>query len=183
MQTSVFRYVGRKRLRRDIVQRVTGRIKYAADITPNKTLYAALLHSPYPNCIVKTVDTKKAEELNGVVAVLTPFNVPQHRFGRTFSPVPWKVIKDRRIIDKRQRFAGDIVAAVAAISPEKAFDALDLIEVDYHVLDYVDSVDNALKADAPLVHEEVEIGDTVKKLDSNIGWEEGRSICKNSQDL
>ncbi len=181
LQTSTFRYIGRERLRRDAVQKVTGRIKYAADITPDKTLYAALLHSPYPNCIVKTIDTKRAEELNGVVAILTPFNVPQHRFGRTFSPVPWKVIKDRRMIDKRQRFAGDIVAAVAATSPEKAFDALDLIEVDYHPLDYVDSADDALKPDAPLVHEEVEIGNTVKKLDSNIGYSDVIEVGKREE--
>jgi len=181
LQGTVFTYIGKRRLRRDIIQRVTGRIKYTADIQPAKTLYAALLHSPYPSCIVKNIDVKRAEALNGVAAVLTPFNVPQHRFGRTFSPVPWKVIKDRKILDVRQRFAGDIVAAVAADSPEKALDALDLIEVDYEALDYVASVEEALRPDAPLVHEEVELGGSVKKMVSNIGFSEVVEIGSRSE--
>ncbi|MEM0440896.1 MAG: xanthine dehydrogenase family protein molybdopterin-binding subunit [Candidatus Caldarchaeum sp.] len=169
MQTSL-KYVGKDWPRRDAIQRVTGRTKYTADILPGKALYAALLHSPYPHAVVKHVDASKALKMNGVKAVLTPFNVPQHRFGRTFSPVPWKVIQDRRLIDSVQRFAGDIVAAVAAETPETAMDAVEAIEVDYEVLEYVDSAPKALEPDAPLVHTEIEVGGVVKKLTSNVGY-------------
>ena len=170
MSSDTMRYIGVPRKRSDAVHRVTGRLKYVADIQHKGALYAALLHSPYPNCIVKRIDDRRARALKGVAEVLTPFNVPAHRFGRTFSPVPWKVIKDRRILDVRQRFVGDIVAAVAADSPETAYDALELLEVDYEVLDYVDSVEEALKNDAPLVHAEVEVGEEVKQLNSNVGY-------------
>ncbi|MCX8200590.1 MAG: xanthine dehydrogenase family protein molybdopterin-binding subunit [Candidatus Caldarchaeum sp.] len=164
------RYVGKDMPRRDAVQRVTGRTKYTADITFGKTLHASLLHSPYPHAVVKRVDASKALKMPGVVHVLTPFNTPQHRFGRTFSPVPWKVIQDRKIIDPVQRFAGDIVAAVAAETPETAADAVELIEVDYEPLDYVDSAEKALHPDAPLVHDEIEVGGSVRKLSSNVGF-------------
>ncbi|MDJ0272274.1 MAG: xanthine dehydrogenase family protein molybdopterin-binding subunit [Candidatus Caldarchaeum sp.] len=166
----MLKYVAKDRPRRDAVYRVTGRIKYTADIQPAKPLHAALLHSPYPHAVVKQIDVSKALKTPGVATVLTPFNVPQHRFGRTFSPVPWKVICDRKIIDRVQRFAGDIVAAVAADSPETAYDAVEKIEVDYEVLDYVDSAEKALQPDAPLVHDEIEVGGAVKKLESNIGF-------------
>jgi len=166
----MLKYVAKDRPRRDAVHRVTGRIKYTADIQPAKPLHAALLHSPYPHAVVKQIDVSKALKTPGVATVLTPFNVPQHRFGRTFSPVPWKVICDRKIIDRVQRFAGDIVAAVAADSPETAYDAVEKIEVDYEVLDYVDSAEKALQPDAPLVHDEIEVGGAVKKLESNIGF-------------
>ncbi|MEM0383985.1 MAG: xanthine dehydrogenase family protein molybdopterin-binding subunit [Candidatus Caldarchaeum sp.] len=177
----LLQHVGSTRLRRDTLQRVSGRIKYVADIQPSKALHAALLHSPYPNCVVKKIDVSRAQALPGVAAVLTPFNVPQHRFGRTFSPVPWKVIRDRRIIEPRQRFAGDIVAAVAADSPEKAFDALDRVEVDYEVLDYVDSAADAMKKDAPLVHDEIEVGDAVKKMTSNIGYSDVMEVGRKNE--
>ncbi|MDW7977540.1 MAG: xanthine dehydrogenase family protein molybdopterin-binding subunit [Candidatus Caldarchaeum sp.] len=173
--------VGRSRLRRDIVERVSGRVKYVADIQPAKTLHAALLHSPYPHCIVRKIETRRAEALKGVAAVLTPFNVPHHRFGRTFSPVPWKVIRDRRVIDARQRFAGDIVAAVAADSLETALDAVDLIEVDYETLEYVDSAEKALQRDAPLVHDEVEVGNSVKKMNSNVGYSDVMEVGRRNE--
>lgn len=164
------KYIGRDAPRRDAVQRVTGRLKYTADLHLGKALYASLLHSPYPHAVVKQVDASQALKKSGVIHVLTPFNVPQHKFGRTFSPVPWKVIQDRKIIDRVQRFAGDIVAAVAAETPETAADAVELIYVDYEPLDYVDSAEKALQPDAPLVHDEIIVGGTVRKLSSNVGF-------------
>lgn len=176
------RYVGKERKRRDVEERVTGRIRYTCDMKPERTLYAALLHSPYPNCIVKRIDVERVRALDGVT-VLTPFDVPTHRFGRTFSPVPWKVIRDRRIIDVHQRFVGDIVAAVAAPSLEEAYDALELIHVDYEVLDYVDSAEKAIQPDAPLVHDEIEVGSEVRKMTSNVGYRETMEIGSRDQAL
>jgi CO/xanthine dehydrogenase Mo-binding subunit len=181
MSSQTTRYIGVPRKRADAVHRLTGRLKYVADIQPKGTLYAALLHSPYPNCIVKRIDDSRARALSGVVEVLTPFNVPAHRFGRTFSPVPWKVIRDRRILDVRQRFVGDIVAAVAATSPETAYDAVELLDVDYAVLDYVDSAEEALKKDAPLVHDEIEVGKEVKRLNSNVGYSDVMEVGRKNE--
>jgi len=163
-------YVGRPHLRRDTFLKVQGGVKYVSDMVFQGALYLRLLGSPYPHARVKRVDYERALRVKGVVDVLTPFNVPQRLFGRTFSPVPWKVPQDRRILDQTLRFVGDPVVAVVAESPETAEDAVERVEVEYQELEAVLSADKALEADAPLVHEEVVLGDRLVALKDNVGY-------------
>src|SRR5947208_15347460 len=71
-----FTEIGRSRRRVDGLQRVTGRARYTQDVYLPGMLYARVLRSPYPRARVRRIDTKKAEALPGVRALLHPFNAP-----------------------------------------------------------------------------------------------------------
>jgi len=104
--------------------KVLGRAQYAGDIKVAGMLHGKVLRSPYPSARIVRIDTTAALALPGVKVVLTGEDAPQTRWGVHH--------KERHILAKgRVRFAGEEVAAVAAVSEEIARDALDLIEVEY----------------------------------------------------
>ena len=125
--------------------KVLGRAQYAGDLKWPGMLHGKVLRSPYPHARIVRIDTSAAQALPGVRAVLT---------GRNSSAVPWGVHhKERRTLALDEvRFAGEEVAAVAAISEEIARDALDLIEVEYEELPAILSPQDAVQADAPGIH-------------------------------
>jgi len=168
---SKLRYIGKDIVREDAYRRVRGQIKFLDDMRFRDALYAKVLRSPVPHAVVKEVDVSDALRMPGVVAALTPFNAPRHRFGRTFSPIPQVVPRDRRIIDTKVRYVGDPVAAVAAVDEATAEEALERIGVEYGELPAVFSSDAAYEPDAPLVHNEVEIGDATVKIERNVGYQ------------
>jgi CO/xanthine dehydrogenase Mo-binding subunit len=112
----------------DAVQMVTGRARYCVDFKVPGMLHAKLLRSPYPHAKITRIDTSKARNLPGVRLVLTGKDAPPKRFGL--------ILRDQCILarDKRVRFVGEPVAAVAADTLEIAEEALKLIEVDYEEL-------------------------------------------------
>ena len=135
----------------DAHERVTGSIDYVLNFQLPGMLVGKLLHSPHPHARVLNVDTSRAEALPGVVAVLSRNDlIDQDRFFPYFGPV----IRDQAIvaIDK-VRFAGDIVAAVAAVNADVAQEALDLIEVTYEELPSVTDEMQAMEPGAPILHE------------------------------
>ena len=101
-----------------------------------------------------------ARALPGVITVVTAGDVPGvNRYGRA--------LKDQRVLaDGRVRQIGDAVAAVAAISPETAAEALSLIRVTYRVLPAILDPEEALKDGAPLIHDS---GNLVAKKESHRG--------------
>ena len=125
--------------------KVLGRAQYAGDLKWPGMLHGKVLRSPYPHARIVRIDTTAAQALPGVRAVLT---------GRNSSAVPWGVHhKERRTLALDQvRFAGEEVAAVAAISEDIARDALDLIEVEYEELPAILSPQHAVQADATGIH-------------------------------
>lgn len=131
--------------RQDGKDKVTGLGRYTADLemtglTHCKFKYAGIAHGR-----ITRIDTSKAEALPGVFAVVTHADVPDVTHGG--------YIEDRRLFCKDVvRFEGDIVAAVAATTPEIAERAVQLIEVDYEALPIVNDPEASLAAGAPLVH-------------------------------
>jgi CO/xanthine dehydrogenase Mo-binding subunit len=172
LQKEALRYIGKDLPRADAFVKVTGELKYVDDIKIEGMLYGKVLRSPVPHAIVKKVDITEATKLPGVVVVITPFDVPKHRFTRHFTYVPWKEIRDRRILDTKVRFVGDPVAAVAAVDPYTAEEAVEKIHVDYQELPAVFSAQESLQPDAPLIHEIIEVGGEVRKLENNIPYTE-----------
>lgn len=166
------RYVGKDLPRQDSLYKVLGSQEYVDDMKFDGLLYGKVLRSPLPHADVVNVDVSDAAKLPGVKAIITPFNVPTHRFTRHFTYVPWKEIRDRRLLDTRVRFVGDPVAAVAATDPHLAEEAISKIRVDYRELPAVLSADESLRRDAPLIHEEIEVGGQIKKLENNIPYSE-----------
>src|SRR5512136_1011301 len=132
--------------------KVTGEAAYAIDIALPNMLYGKLLRSPYPHAKILSIDTSKALELPGVKCIITGKDTPGGKWGL------WRRFRElsdqQALATDKVRFIGDPVAAVAATTEEIAEKALDLIEVDYEVLPAVFDPIEALKDDAPTVHDE-----------------------------
>jgi len=138
--------VGKRIPKLDAVDKATGRIRYIQDIKLPGMLYGKILYSKYPHAKIVHIDTSKAKKLNGVRSVLTGEDIPVIKLG---------VYKDNRPLKAGiVRSYRDEVAAVAATDPEIADEAIDLIEVAYEAIPGVFDPEEAMKEDAPLVHEE-----------------------------
>ncbi len=146
-----FKSVGTRPVRPDGVDKVTGRARYGADFNMPGQLVGRVLRSPHAHAKIKKIDTSKAEKLKGVKAVVTAADLPDLTNGNTemFDILDNCMARDSAYYD------GHAVAAVAAIDAKTAREALKLIKVQYKVLPHVTDVDEAVKPDAPLVHEHV----------------------------
>lgn len=137
----------------DASERVTGGVEYVLNLEVPNMLCGKVLRSPFPHARIVSIDTREAEQLAGVVAVLTGAELRDNPEVRArFGPV----YRDQGIlaIDK-VRFVGDPVVAVAAVDKDAVDAALELIYVEYEELPAVLDLDAALAPDAPLVHETV----------------------------
>jgi len=131
----------------DAPAKVTGLGKYTDDLVVPGMLYGKILHSPHPHARIRAMDTSKAEALPGVKAVATGRDAPN-----SYGILP--IGHDERVfaLDK-VRYIGDNVAAVAAISPEIAEQALELIEVDYERLPAWFDPLESMQATSDWIHE------------------------------
>jgi CO/xanthine dehydrogenase Mo-binding subunit len=139
--------LGRSLPRIDAYERVSGSAVYPSDVLMPNMLYGAVLRCPHPHALVKGVDTRKAETLPGVRAVISA-STPE-------ADLSWPYSREMsgKLFDPHCRFEGEAVAAVAAETPYQARDALAVIMVDYEVKPFVEDERRALDPDAPLVHE------------------------------
>ncbi len=126
-------------------EKVTGRAKFVDDM--DAELFVKILESPHPHAMVKDIDTSRAEELEGVKAVLTHRNVPEKQ-------IQFTCHRACLAMDQHLRYVGDYVAAVAATSEAIAEEALELIHVEYDLLPAVFDPEDALKPGAPKLYEE-----------------------------
>jgi xanthine dehydrogenase molybdenum-binding subunit len=148
------RHVGKETPRPDAGDKVAGRTNYIHDLTRPGMLYGKIKFSEHAHARIKNIDTSKAERLPGVRAVITAYDTPQIRIG---------FLRDNFALKKdKVRHFRDEVAAVAAIDPDIAAEAVDLIEVEYEPLPAVFTPDQALVDGAPLVHEVDSRGRPVK---------------------
>ena len=143
-----YKIIGRSERRVDAWGKVTGKAKNAEDYNVAHQLWGKVLHSKYPHAKILRIDTTKAEQLPGVEAVLTAKDIPGAKeFG--------VVVKNQAILaEDRVRYLGDGVAIVAAQSKETAEQALMCIEVEYEQLPVVSDPEEALKSDAPIIHDD-----------------------------
>jgi CO/xanthine dehydrogenase Mo-binding subunit len=137
---------------------VTGGAKFGADINMAGLLHGKILRSPHAHARVRSIDTSRAEALPGVAAVATAKDFPiiQDR-SIDFSDIRGnaRVAAENVLANDTVFYVGHAVAAVAATSPHVAEQALSLIEVDYEVLPAVLTLHDALKEDAPLLHDDM----------------------------
>jgi aerobic carbon-monoxide dehydrogenase large subunit len=139
---------------------------YVDDIVLPGMLHLAMLRSPIPHGRIVSIDTSAAEAVPGVVAVLT--GAALDGYGLAWMPTLSGDTQAVLATDK-VRFQGQEVAAVVAESPYIAYDALDLIDVEYDALPPVLSPQQALADDAPLIRDDKE-GQTDNRCYS---WEAG----------
>jgi carbon-monoxide dehydrogenase large subunit len=141
-----FYAVGKSVSRVDALAKVIGQATYTADVMLTGMLHGKALRSPYPHARIVRIDTRRAEALHGVKAVVTAQDVPDILIGLNLRDVPI-------LARERARFAGEKVAAVAAVDEETALEAVNLIEVDYEELPALTDVEEAMKEGSPLIHE------------------------------
>jgi len=155
--------IGKRVPKADAYEKVTGKAIYIQDLKLPGLLYGKILYSKHPHAKILRIDTTKAEKLPGVRAVLTGYNIPSIKFGFYKDNVPLKRDKVRSYRDE--------VAAVAAISPEIAEEAIDLIGVEYEILPGIFDPEEAMREGAPLIHEDhVNLKDKKPTNVLNLPW-------------
>ena len=136
--------VGQSVERLDAVKKVTGTAQFADDIRFSRPLYAQVKRSPYAHAKILSIDTSKAEALEGVRCVIT---------GECYKKRSGLYLEDKNFLAVgTAKFRGEPVAAVAAESLEIAEEACRLIEVEYEELPAVFDALDGMKPDAPLIH-------------------------------
>ena len=150
-------FIGANVRRLDAPSKVSGRIKYAADMNMTDMLQMQVLRSPYPHARIKSIDVTEAEALEGVACVITAKDVPgKDGFG--------VFVHDQPIMAREKvRYVGEAVAAVAAEDLLIARRALSKIKVVYEELPGVYDPEEALKKNAPKIHDYA-VGNVVKHI-------------------
>ena len=151
-------YVGTRTIRPDGVDKVTGRARFGADFNLPGQLIGRVLRSPHPHARIISIDTSKAEALPGVKAIVTRDDFPDQ--SSEFIPAGEMMMNYRDVVRnvmarEKALYEGHPVAAVAATSVAIARRALKLIDVKYEVLPHVIDVLEAMRPDAPLLHEDL----------------------------
>ncbi|HLF29798.1 MAG TPA: molybdopterin cofactor-binding domain-containing protein, partial [Xanthomonadales bacterium] len=155
---TAMKVVGQSVLRPDAHEKVLGGKGFPVNVTLPGMLHGKLLRSPYPYARIVKIDASRAEKMPGVKAVLLPDDVPKKKFCPVYF-VPTlapSMVQDMLIMSDTVRYAGQPVAAVAAVSAEIAEEALHLIDVEYENLDAVFDAHSAMADGAPRLHEEAE---------------------------
>lgn len=143
-----FSYIRKATERQEAPDKVQGRSVYAGDIYLPGMLHGAALRSPFPHARIVKIDKAAALTRPGVKAVLTAADLPRRRIGGR--------IKDQPLLaEDMVRFVGERVAVVAAEDEATARQAAELIRVEYEPLPAVFDIPEAMKHDAPAVHEDL----------------------------
>ena len=139
--------IGKRLPRVDAYDRVSGSAIFPSDTSLPDMLYGAILRCPHAHAKVLNVDTREAEKMPGVRAVITA-NTPG-------ANVDWPYLKGfkTKLFDPICRHEGEEVAAVAAETPYQAWDAIKAIKVKYETLPFVVDEQKALESGAPVIHQ------------------------------
>jgi 4-hydroxybenzoyl-CoA reductase subunit alpha len=160
---AAFKVVGKPFRKVDARSKCVGATKFADDITLPRMLYCKILRSHVPHALIKSVDTSKAEALPGVHAVITGKDLP----------VPYGILPvsqdEHPLCTDKVRFIGDPVAAVAAVDEDTAFEAMNLIEVEYEPLATVASIEEAVEVSEPRIHTYGDHGNIHKNVHLEFG--------------
>jgi len=140
--------IGSSYTRVDAEEKVAGGAVYAEDVQLPRMIYGVVVRSPHPHARISSIDTTEAEQMPGVRAVVTGRDLEMGYYGID--------LQDQQMfaLDK-VRFVGEPVAAVAAATPDQAKEAAGRVHIEYEELAAVFDGEQALAADAPLVHDDV----------------------------
>ncbi|MBW3656256.1 MAG: xanthine dehydrogenase family protein molybdopterin-binding subunit, partial [Gemmatimonadetes bacterium] len=137
--------IGTRQRKTDGLEKSTGRARYTDDLVLPGMLHGKILRSPHPHALIRSIDTSAAQALPGVFAVVTGSEMPI-----PFGIIVWTPDENALATDK-VRYIGDAVAAVAAVDEDTALRALELIRVDYEVLEAIlDPHESARRTDVQI---------------------------------
>ena len=149
------KWIGKRTIRPDGEDKVTGRAAFGADFAQAGMLWGKVLRSPHPHARIMSINLDRAAAAPGVKAVMAgadlvdfPLDTPV-----LVGPADMRFVSRNVMARDKALYAGHAVAAVAANTPEAAEAALQLIDVDYEPLPWVIDVDEAMQPDAPVLHE------------------------------
>ncbi len=142
-----FSIIGKPTAMIDAAEKTTGAGKYTDDLSVPGMLVGKILHSAYPHARIQSIDTSRAEKLDGVVAVVIGKDAPN-----PYGILPVGHDEHALAVDK-VRYVGDNVACVVAVSEAIAEKALELIDVKYEVLPAYFDPEESMKAQTDLIHD------------------------------
>ena len=149
------KWIGKRTIRPDGEDKVTGRANFGADFAQPGMLWGKILRSPHPHARIKSINLERAAAADGVRAVMSgadlvdfPVDVPAPA-----GPQDLRYVSRNVMARDKALYAGHALAAVAATSARAADAALDLIDVEYELLPWVIDVEDAMKPDAPVLHD------------------------------
>jgi CO/xanthine dehydrogenase Mo-binding subunit len=152
-----YNVVGKRPIRHDGAEKVTGQAHYGADVRLPGMLYGKILRSPHAHARIRSINTAHAEELPGVHAIITSADLTAPS-GKVVDLAEGAIhnlgfMCNNIMAGDKALYKGHAVAAVAATSPYIAEEALALIQVEYEVLPAVSNAHEAMQDGAPLLHE------------------------------
>ena len=164
--------VGKSVTRVDAVDKVTGRAKYTDDLADKSALIAKVFRSTIAHGMVKSIDISEALKIEGVVKIVTCFDVPNIEFptaGHPWSTDPHhQDVADRLLLNRHVRYYGDDVAAVIAETEVAANQAIRAIKVEYEEYPFVLDQIEAMQDGAPQLHDRFK-----NNILGSSGYEEG----------
>jgi len=163
--------VNKSAVKIDALSLALGRPSYVADLKPADALWVKMLWSPHAHARIVSIDTRAAERMPGVKAVLHHGNVPRVAHCTAGQGYPEPSPYDTFMFDTKVRYVGDRVAAVAAETREQAEAAVKAIRVEYELLKPVFSADEALAEGAPVIHDEPDLSIPIP-----VPYEPGRNL-------
>lgn len=162
-ESQPLKVVGKPFRKVDARQKCTGQTRFADDITLPRMLHCKILRSPEPHALIKKIDATRALQLPGVYAVITGEDLP----------TPYGILPvsqdEHALCVERVRFVGDPVAAVAAVDEDTAFEAMNLIEVEYERLQTITNIEEAVMVDNPRIHNYGDGANVHKKVHLEFG--------------
>jgi CO/xanthine dehydrogenase Mo-binding subunit len=169
------KWIGKNTVRPDGAEKITGRAEYAADTSMPGMIWGKVLRSPHPHAKIISINTKKAEALNGVKSVITSKDIVNFPLD---TPVTLGIQDMRwmcRNVMARDKvlFHGHPLAAVAATTEAIAAKACELIEVEYEILPWAIDIEDAIKSDAPILHENYKFNDKPSNIVGTLEHKKG----------
>lgn len=166
--------VGKRKIRVDALSKATGKAIYPEDIYIENMLYGKTLRSSKPHAYIK-VNIKEAEKVDGVLKVFTSKDLPNNEYG--------VVLKDQEVFCREKvRYIGDPIAFVVGKTEEACLEGLKKIKVEYEEIDSVFDPIEAMKGNAPLIHEDSNIvyHYKLRKGDIDEGFKKSDVIAENT---
>ena len=148
--------VGKRQIRVDAYDKASGRTKYYEDMMPREALYVRIKHAEIAHGYVKSIDTSAAQAIDGVVKVITCFEVPNIPFPTAGHP--WSMdqghqdVADRLLLNRHVRYYGDEIAVVIAENEVAAIQGVRALKVEYEQLPFVLDARKAMEEGAPQLH-------------------------------
>ncbi len=154
------KWIGQRTIRPDGAEKVTGGATFGADFRLPGMLWGKVLRSPHAHAVIKSINLDKAAAMPGVKAVMSGADLVHFPVDKPVmvGPADMRFVSRNVMAREKVLYAGHAVAAVAATSVKIAQDALALIDVEYDVLPHVIDVDEAIKPDAPILHDFLRTG-------------------------